>query len=400
MLAHFRESEPNLLSAVAGASTDMKLAIGIDVHKEKCAAHATNGGINELKPKQKAFLEKFNRDFRRFPSDVRGFTDLAQRVKDHEAHILIENSTKSHDVYWILKGLGLDVIVAHATDLKRITESDRKNDDNDAYELAHYMRRRLMGENEFHESHIPGRETLIRREMCRFTLDDRSQLTATKLQMRSHLLIRGIELPTKHKNIASAKALKEIRELKDPILMLDAKKADDLVIRITYTEKLLYYEFASDEVFSIVYSIPGFGILSAAYVSCMGDDFSRFRDGRGYAASIGLIPKQHESADSGSNCAITRRGDPDLRRLYAQATFVHIFHAESHISEKYRRLKKNGKSHNEALVACANSMARMVFKLITTHSEYVSDPKLLAEARGIADSEDIEDEMEDASKKD
>jgi transposase len=132
----------------------------------------------------------------------------------------------------------------------------------------------------------------------------------------------------------------------------------------------------------------------------MGDDFSRFSDGRGYAASIGLIPKQHESADSGSNCAITRRGDPELRRLYAQAAFVHVFHAESHISEKYRRLRKKGKSHNEALVACANSMARMVFKLVTTHSKYVSDPKLLAEARGIADSEDIEDEMEDASKKD
>ena len=138
--------------------TDMKLAVGIDVHKEMCTGHATFGGITKPKPKQQDLIDRFNEDFKRFPSDVKGMTDLARYLKGHEVHILIENSTKSHDIYWILKGLGLDVIVAHSSDLNNITKSMRKNDDNDAYQLAHYMRRRLIGEIEFHESYIPGRD--------------------------------------------------------------------------------------------------------------------------------------------------------------------------------------------------------------------------------------------------
>ena len=44
-------------------------------------------------------------------------------------------------------------------------------------------------------------------------------------------------------------------------------------------EKPMRSMFLDDPVFEIIFSIPGFGILSAAYVACMGDDFSRFRTG-------------------------------------------------------------------------------------------------------------------------
>lgn len=91
----------------------MKLAIGIDVHKNLCAAHAVNGGVNQPRKKHLDLIEGFNAEFRRFPSDVRGLGRLARYVSGHDVHILIENSTKSHDVYWILRGFGLNVTVAH-----------------------------------------------------------------------------------------------------------------------------------------------------------------------------------------------------------------------------------------------------------------------------------------------
>ena len=376
----------------------MKLAVGIDVHKEKCVAHVTHCGPNEPKPRQKGFLDRINEEFRRFPSDVRGMTDLARALKGHESHILIENSTKSHDIYWILKGLGMDVVVAHATDLKQITMSQRKNDDNDAYKLAHYMRRRLLGEIEFHESHIPSRDILINRELCRMMLDDKGELSKVKRQIRAHLLIRGVNLSKDYKDICSVKALRELKESRDVILMLDAKRAETLKERLLFQEKTLRHRFADDRVFRSVYSIPGFGILSASYVSCMGDDLSRFQDGRAYAASLGIIPKQDESADKGRECGITRRGDAELRKLMYQATFVHVFHTDSFISEKYRRLKAAGKKHNEALVACTNSMARMVFKLASEGLTYQADPEILNVCRQL-DHSDVEAEMEELSRK-
>ena len=373
----------------------MKLTAGLDVHKEKCAVHIAYGGLNKPSAKQQAVIDKMNEELRRIPSDYRGMKKLADRLKDHEAYILMENSTKSHNVYWMLKELGMNVIVAHSTDLERITKSQRKNDDNDARELAHYMRRRLMGENEFHEAYIPSREVLQKRELCRMALEDRSSLTTVKLQIRSHLLIRGMELSKNYRDIACTSALRELGQTMDTVLRIDAKKAEDLKTRIRFIEKTIRQSMMDDPVFDIVYSIPGFGVVSAAYVSCMGDDFSRFPDGRSYAASIGLIPKQDNSADTDKQCGITRRGDADLRRIMCQATFVHVFHADSHISRKYERLRNEGKSFNETLVACANSMCRMVFAMVRNGQRFVTDPKTLAKARVYADSGDVETDLEE-----
>lgn len=374
----------------------MKIAIGIDVHKEKCAAFAVFAGLGEPRPKHTEFLNKFNEDFRRFTSDFKGMNELHDRIQDHEVEILIENSTKSHDIYWMLRQLGLNVTVAHATDLYRITMSKTKNDDNDARELAGYMRRRMMGENEFHEAHIPSLEVLKVREICRFALNDRADLSALKCQIRAHLLIRGWKLTRTYKDITSVGALREIRAFKDPVLLLDSAKAESLKKRMKETEKVMRYLMQDNPVFKVIWSVPGFGILSATYLTCMTDDIARFEDGRSFSASMGLTPRLYESADKPHNCGISRRGDAALRKLMCQATFVHIYHAESFISEKYKRLKASGKHHNEALVACANSMGRMIWKMVVENRTYGSAPGDLAAARSMADSEDLFELMEES----
>jgi len=376
----------------------MKIAIGIDVHMEKCAACAVYAGIDKPTQKNLEYLEKFNTDFRRFPSDATGMIGLMNRLQGQDAYILIENSTKAHDVYWMLTNLGLRVTVAHAADLFNITKSKTKTDDNDAAELAGYMRRKLMGEIEFAVSHIPSREVLVQRELCRFDLNDRSELSALKRQIRSHLLIRGMKLSCNYSDITSVQALMELKATKDHILMMDAAKAESIKARKSQTEKMIRYRMEGNRMFDIVWSIPGFGVLSAAYLTCMTDDMTRFLDGRALSASTGLTPKLNESADRPKNCGISRRGDPELRRLLCQATFVHITHTDSFISEKYKRLRAKGKHHNEALVACANSMARMIWSMVTRDRKYSADPTMMAMTRYLADSDGIEDEMEAAQK--
>ena len=377
---------------MAGVTDKMKLAIGIDVHKEKCAAHMVYAGDGE--PRKPEFIEKFNVDFKRFYSDIAGMNDLADRVRDHNVGILVENSTKSHDIFWMLTNLGLDVTVAHSSDLYRITMSKTKNDDNDARELAGYMRRRMMGENEFAVSHIPDLEVLKNRELCRFTLGDRSELTCLKNRIRAHLLIRGKKLTRSYSDITMKNALMELKYSGDPVLALDAQKAEEIKKRIAFTEKCIRQVMGENRTFHVIWSVPGFGVLSAAYLTCMIDDIARFEDGRQFAASMGITPKLDESADKPKNCGISRRGDPDLRRLICQATFVHMFNAESFITEKYRRPKADGKHHNEALVACANSMARMLWSMIVNDRAYVTDPAILTRGRAEAGSTELEEAME------
>jgi transposase len=376
----------------------MRMAIGIDVHKEKCAACAVYAGTGEPPQRHREYLEKFNKDFRRFSSDAAGMKELANRIRDHEAYVLIENSTKSHDVYWMLRNLDVRVTVAHAADLYRITMSKTKNDDNDATELAGYMRRRLHGEVEFAESHIPSQDVLLQRELCRFDLCDRADLSSVKRRIRSHILIRGMKLKREYKDITCAIALAELKATGDHVLCLDAAKAENIKMRQKQTERMIWHSMSKNKMFDIVWSIPGFGILSAAYVTCMADDMKRFEDGRAFAASAGITPKLNESADRPKNCGISRRGDADLRRLLCQATFVHISHADSFITEKYKRLKTRGKHHNEALVACANSMARMIWMMVTEDTKYSADPSVLVKARTLADSYEIEEAMEAAER--
>jgi transposase len=376
----------------------MKMAIGIDVHKENCAACAVYAGTGEPPQRHLDSLEKFNKDFRRFPSDAVGMKDLSDRIRDHEAYVLIENSTKSHDVYWMLRNLDVRVTVAHAADLYRINRSKTKNDDNDARELAGYMRRRMMGEIEFAESHIPSQDVLLQRELCRFDLSDRTELSALKRRIRSHILIRGLKLKRKYDDITCPFSLAELKATGDHVLCLDAAKAENIKQRQWQTEKMIWNKMTGNRIFDIVWSIPGFGILSAAYVACMIDDIGRFKNDRSFAASMGITPKMDEAADKAKNCGISRRGDPALRRLICQATFVHNSHADSFISEKYKRLKARGKHHNEALVACANSMARMLWTMVTRDTKYTSDPSVLVKARTLANSHEIEEAMEAAEK--
>ena len=99
----------------------MAIAIGIDVHK-KTSTFFAYGEDGEP-------LEEFNKRFKRVASNRDGYTEVLVWLGNTDCDFLMENSTKTHDVYWILQGLGYkNLYVAHSVDLKRITKSSKKTD--------------------------------------------------------------------------------------------------------------------------------------------------------------------------------------------------------------------------------------------------------------------------------
>lgn len=374
-------------------------AIGMDVHKETCTAKILCGEYGKKSKRIDDFTESFDTKFRRFSSGAPEFLEMARFMKNKECHILIENSTKSHEVYWILKSLGFDVTVAHATDLRNITDSVRKTDRNDAYELAAYMRRRLNGEVEFAESFIPSHEWMGKREMCRYLADEKSELTVTKKQIRAHLLLHGIHTQKEYRDITSKAAISELMRFKDTIIHLYIKRVEHLKTRISFTEKTVMADFMHIPMFRTIYSMVGAGILTSAYLTSMIVDIDRFPSKKSFSASFGLTPKMRDSGDSEPECGITRRGDALARKLIYQMTFVHIrFEKESFVTIKYNRLKANGKKHNEALVACSNSLLHILYIMLTENREYISDPDVLRESRKKAEM--LVESEEDVTKMD
>lgn len=367
----------------------MRIALGMDLHKDLAVCHAVYAGDGVAPDDDQAFLDRFNGSHRRQRARPEDMHDIVHALDGHEVHVLIENSTKTFETYWTLTFLGCHVTVAQARDLYRITKSVTKNDENDACELAHYMRRRLHGEDEFAECVMPSKEWMIKRELCRTVFNEKEHLADLKRRTRAHLLLHGIRLSREYPEIFAKKAIKEMTALDDPILKIYIKEAETLQERVSFEAKYIDHLFSGDRMFHLIHSIPGFGKISAAYLTSLIMDIGRFDNCNQFTANFGVVPKQRDSADTKSRCATTHRGDVDARRLLKQAAFVHSQTVEdSVVSEMYRRLRSRGKAHNEVLVACARKLLTVVWSVLRSGRTYTSDPGLLKAAREMADSEE------------
>lgn len=366
----------------------MILAIGMDVHKDTSSAYAVYAGMGTENERHRKFLNEFNREFTDFPSTVKQIERIAAFVRGHECHVLLENSTKTHEVYWILRNLGIDVTVAQVRDLYRITQSVKKTDRNDSIELAGYMRRRLNGENEFAECYIPSPEWMTKRALCRGLSAEKEYLADTKRRIRAHMLLHGIHLLKEYSDITSDKAIAELDRIKDPYLMMQVKFAADAKRRLDLGERTLQYVFSDDPMFKLICSIPGFGILSAAYFTSLIVGIDRFPSSSKFAAAFGIVPKMRASADSNPRCSTTHRGDDLARYLLMFCVLGHVKHDESSIVTKmYRRLVNNGKARREAMVAAGRKLMTVVYSVLKNGRPYTSDPEKLRLARETEESE-------------
>jgi len=369
----------------------MKVAVGMDLHKKSAVCHAVYAGIGEPSEKNKEFLDDFNKRFRMQRSEPRDMADIAAGLRGHDAHILIENSSKTYETYWVLTNLGCNVVVAQAQDLYRITKSVKKTDKNDSIELAGYMRRYLAGEKEFAVCLMPPKEWMMRREVCRVVFGEKLHLAALKRRARAHMLLHGIKLSREYSDIFSKSAMEEMRMTKDPCLLIFVSEAKAIKSRTDQEAKLIVQMFNGIGMYDLIQSIPGFGSVSAAYLTSLIIDIGRFKRSNEFTAYFGIVPKMRQSADISRNCATTHRGDEDARRLLCQAAFVHTNTVgnSSVVGRMYNRLRGRGMSHKEATVASARKLLTVVWSVLKSGLPYTDDEGLLARAA------ETEDKMEE-----
>ena len=242
----------------------MCLAIGIDVHSKKLTSFAVPQ--NEEDMEETEFCLEFNKEFKSTPTDKPTLTRMAYWLKGRDHLILIENSTKTHEVFWILADMGCIVVVANASDLYRITMSVKKTDYHDCMELAHYARRYMNGEKEFATCLIVTAEELNRRQLCRIYANASSDLSDLRRRIRSYILARGIAISVPERDIVSEISLCELEMVADSAMRLLIDEARHQRERIKRIRKEILKEFKDDELFKLIYSIPGFGIITSSYL--------------------------------------------------------------------------------------------------------------------------------------
>lgn len=356
----------------------MIIAVGMDLHKSTAVCFASYAGKGEPTDAETSFIDRFNREHRTQGSEPEDMMAIAKALDGHEAHVLIENSTKTFDTYWVLTNLGVHVTVAQARDLFRITKSVKKTDKNDSIELSGYMRRRLHGEDEFAECIMPSKEWMMRREVCRTVFYEKEHLANLKRRVRSHMLLHGIRLSREYRNIFAVKAMVELERTNDICLRIMVNEARNIIKRTQEEAEVIVHMFDGLPIYELIKSIPGFGSVSAAYMSAMIMDIDRFSNCNEFTASFGVVPKMRESAESSPHCATTHRGDEAARRLLSQAAFVHVNNVpDSVITKMYRRLKSRGMPHKKILTACSRKLLTVVWSVLKSGLPFTDDRGLL-----------------------
>ena len=119
-------------------------------------------------------------------------------------------------------------------------------------------------------------------------------------------------------------------------------------------------------------TIPGIGPLSATALVAAVSDASAFKNGRQFAAWLGLVPRQHSTGGTERLLGIRKRGDTYLRKLLvhgARTTIRWVRLKTDRRSQWIRQLvERRGK--NRTAVAVANKNARTVWALLTSHQDY------------------------------
>ena len=204
--------------------------------------------------------------------------------------------------------------------------------------------------------------------------------TATSNQMRGLLIEYGEFIPRGKKpllekvpliledaeNELTAVAREEVALLRKEYMALDEEVAKyDVKIDTICKENAICQKFME---------LPGIGPKSASILFVSLGCPSHFKNGRHFAAYLGLVPREHSSGGKHQLLSISKRGDVYIRSLLVhggRTVIQHVDKKEDPFSRWAKRIKHE-KGYNKASVAVANKNARHVWAIMTKGDSYIN----------------------------
>jgi transposase len=122
--------------------------------------------------------------------------------------------------------------------------------------------------------------------------------------------------------------------------------------------------------------MTGIGTLTASATSAMVVDAKHYKNGRQFAAWLGLVPRQMSSGGKSKLGRTTRRGDTYLRSLLVQGAKSTLQVALRQSPDKASRLQQwiaqiyLRVGYHKTLVAIANKHARMMWAVLAKDESY------------------------------
>lgn len=181
-------------------------------------------------------------------------------------------------------------------------------------------------------------------------------------------LRRELPIVLEESNILSACCVSEMRGLHQELVELDEKIS-------SYDRKL---ELISKEhpVCRRLQTIPGVGPMVATAIVAASGDPHQFKNGRSFAAWLGLVPRQKSSGGKHKLLGISKRGDGYIRKLLVHGARIVMRYAGRKQDQRSRWIVQLNlrRGWNKTCVALANKNARVIWALLTKDEVYKEFP--------------------------
>lgn len=333
--------------------------IGIDLHKRSAT-------IAELSPDGSVLCYDVALDLQK---SLQKFLDRLHP----DDRVAIEATGNSYFLYELIKPLVAKVVMVAPKKVRPIAESNSKTDRKDAEILARLLMAGLLP-----GICVPPPEI----QSVRGLLGHRHKLVGekTSVKNRIHALLGTYGFSSPVSDLFGKEGRNIIEELRK-ILPLDAQVELTSCMRLIdfYEEELkklgghLADIALPDPYVELLMTIKGVNVITALSISAYIVDIARFSSPKKLAAYAGVVPIVRNSKDHVYCGPITKEGPPVLR--WALAEVVHSLVKEpGDFRNLYRRRLRNksesGAARGKALIACANKLARVIWKMLTEGKPY------------------------------
>jgi len=146
----------------------------------------------------------------------------------------------------------------------------------------------------------------------------------------------------------------------------------DLHLRVRRYEMRIRLQAKQDLRVTLLRSIPGVGPVTASAIVATAGDASQFKNGREFAAWLGLTPLNRSSGGKEKLGRITKMGDRYIRRLLVTGITSRLRQMKTHPErvDPWSRALLDRKPARLATVAMANKTARIIWAVLSKNEYY------------------------------
>lgn len=165
----------------------------------------------------------------------------------------------------------------------------------------------------------------------------------------------------------------------DQALLVLARHWEALSADIQALDTRIVQGVRADEAARRLMAIPGIGPISASAILAAVPDARLFRSGRGFAAWLGLTPRQHNSGGKRRAGGISKQGERHIRSLLILGASAHLRQERSRgVKDPWLSGLLARRPVKVAVVARAAKTARVVWALLAKSETYRAPVQLAA----------------------